>query len=189
MLIGIIGTFDEVKIGGIRGNGKTATMSYILYKYYYKMGCPVYTNYKTYFSEFIPTDQLGSYLLKENDNNTNTITGVGIDEIQIFFDSYSKTSEGDAYFDDLTLIQQSRKKNIDIFFTIQRFMDLERRIRTQTDTILIPMKFDKDTGRQCVMDRCQKDHLFIVFSEDGRKVLKFETKDVKNIYNQFSVVK
>lgn len=184
-MVGIIGSIDEKHSLSIRGNGKTATMTYLLYEKYYVEGLKTYTNYKTLFSEYVSTEELGDVIFNNNDDN---IKGIGIDEIQIFYDSYSRVSKKSKYFINVSLIQQSRKKNVDIFYTIQRLRDLEKRIRTQTDLYLVPVKYHADDSSVCCLDRCKRDHYFVVYELSGRPLFSFKVEDVGRLYDQFSIV-
>lgn len=187
MLVGIIGAIDEFHALPVRGNGKTATMTYLLYSQYDNKGYKTYTNYPKKYSVFKKTEELADVILNDNDRE---IKAVGIDEIQVFYDSYSKTSKKSKYFDNITLIQQSRKKNLDVYYTVQRLKDLERKIRSQTDFFLLPIKYHERTKKRCYIDRCKRnDHAFIVYDVGtGRKVANFRVKDIVDLYDQFSVV-
>lgn len=206
-MIGIIGSIDEFHAYTIRGNGKTATMTYLLYNYYFRQGCKVYTNYYTSFSTILKTQNLADVIFdiddtfeaivkrgrkkeeeeKENERDNNEIKAIGIDEIQVFYDSYGRVSKKSKLFLNVSLIQQSRKKNVDIFFTIQRLRDLEKRIRSQVDLYLIPMKYHTD-GKICSIDRCNEEHYIVVHRIDGKRLLWFNIREVSDLYDQLSVV-
>lgn len=198
MMIGIIGSVDEFHAYTIRGNGKTATMTYLLYQYYFRQGYRVYTNYYTTFSTVLKTQDLADVLFENDDTfeeivkkgkkkENEEIKAIGIDEIQVFYDSYGRVSRKSELFLNISLIQQSRKKNIDIFFTVQRLRDLEKRIRTQVDLYLIPMKYHRN-GKICSIDRCNEDHYIVVHRIDGKRLLFFDINDVKDLYDQLSIV-
>ena len=76
---------------------------------------------------------------------------------------------------------------MDIFFTIQRLRDLEKRIRSQVDLYLIPTKYHKD-GKICNIDRCNEDHYIVVHRTDGKRLFWFNIRDVADLYDQLSVV-
>jgi Zonular occludens toxin (Zot). len=201
MMIGIIGSIDEYHSYTIRGNGKTATMTYLLYNYYFRQGCKAYTNYFTSFSTILRTEDLANNLFENDDTldeivrkgkrdeveRDNEIKAIGIDEIQVFYDSYGRVSKKSKLFLNISLIQQSRKKNVDIFFTIQRLRDLEKRIRSQVDLYLIPTKYHKD-GKICSIDRCNEEHYIVVHRIDGKRLFWFNIRDVSDLYDQLSVV-
>lgn len=192
MLYGIVGTLSDVTGGRlIRGNGKTATLTYILKNMY--NNSKVYTNYKTTFSTMFDTIEIAKILdeIKDENIKQNEPTksyGIGIDEIQIFTNSYDRISKKDLSFTILKLIQQSRHKSIDILYTAQRYMDVHRRVRVQTDNYFIPTKYHLD-GRICNIDHCFKDHIIIVKNlYDTIKPFYFNIKDISSDYDTEEII-
>jgi hypothetical protein len=188
MMIGIVGTLSDLTEGQIiRGNGKTATMTYLLKNLYADEGYKVYTNYQTTFSTVYQTEDIEN-VLNQISRGEKKGYAIGIDEIQIFTNSYDRISKKDISFIILKLIQQSRHKNLDVFYTSQRFKDVHRRIRVQTDDYIIPKKYHLD-GKRCSLDRCYKDHIIIVKDFYERyNPFYFNIKEISELYDTGEII-
>ena len=188
-MYGVVGTLSDLTGGRlIRGNGKTACMSYILKNFYADKGYKVYTNYKTTFGSIFETLEIAKTLDQIKNESKNIGYAIGLDEIQVFTNSYDRISKKDVSFLILKLIQQSRHKNIDIFYTSQRFKDVHRRIRVQTDNYIIPTKYHLN-GDICLLDRCYEDH--IIVCKDFYNQLKpfyFDIKEIAGEYNTGEII-
>ena len=189
MMYGILGTLSDLTAGRlIRGNGKTACMSYILKNLYAEKNYKVYANYHITFGTTFETLEIGKILDEIKNSKDNTSYAIGIDEIQVFTNSYDHISKKDISFLLLKLVQQSRHKNIDIFYTSQRFKDVHRRIRVQTDDYIIPTKYHLN-GEICLLDRCYKDH--IITCKDFYEQLKpfyFDMREIIGCYNTGEII-
>lgn len=147
--------------GGI-GTGKTVLMTRYL-KQDEKKGHNIYSNYKLKNMKFTLIDM--SKILDMHDNEFNlTNCSLGIDEITVFADcrkSGSKLNRLISYF-----ILQSRKRNVDIYFTTQNLNLIDFRLLDYMDFQIY----------------CQK-----VFDKSGKQILGygkytiFDLRDIRNV--------
>jgi hypothetical protein len=155
--------------GGIRGNGKTLTATYYAYRDY-QQGRKVLTNYKTLFSEIMTTKDMVNYIFESELRNVTVV----IDEIQVILNSIGTKGTVLKFVEQL--LNQSRKRNVDIWYTTQRYLNVHVRLRQQTDVLLEPYKLDVipipgtkkykiDTSHICTIDSCDKHHLIVVKSK------------------------
>lgn len=158
MIVGICGTYDDTFSGGIRGNGKTCTMTAYLHSDKNVDNRRVYTNYHTTFSEVMETKEIMNLMLEGELFNST----IGIDEIQRFLTSLGTKAKIIKFFDDV--ISQIRKYDIDFYYTSQRFLNVNNRLRTQTEIWILPEKRHLD-GSLCCVDRCSKEHIIYVYSK------------------------
>lgn len=183
MIYGIVGTIDDYSTGGsIRGNGKTLTMTYYGYQAF-KEGQTVYSNYYTKFSCIKTLNELMDIF--NNKNLSNTV--VLLDEIQVYLPNQGVKK---GILNDLIarFIAQTRKRNIDIFYTTQRFKNLNNQLRIHTDEILLPIKTHAD-GIQCSSDKCKKEHyihIFSQYSDDAMIVL--DAQKVGKLYDSNEII-
>ena len=212
MLYGIVSKmWDYDVMGGIRGNGKTASMTLLLKQLYFDQGIgigelrllaeekkeeiqpwckEVYTNYWTSFSYVFEMEDIGDLFSSRVRNAV-----IGIDELSIFANSYDHMRGDKPGTFLLEFIKQSRKKDCDFLFTDQRFKEIHKRIRFQTDDLIIPTKYHYD-GEICELDRCKKDHYFTIESTNyemsngmyGFPSLGFQQSDVIDLYDTNEVV-
>ena len=222
MLYGIVPKmWDYDLMGGIRGNGKTASMTLLMKQLYFDQGIgigelrlladleekgatvedikeaiqpwckEVYTNYWTSFSYVFEMEDIGDLFSSRVRNAV-----IGIDELSIFANSYDHMRGDKPGTFLLTFIKQSRKKECDFLFTDQRFKEIHKRIRIQTDDLILPTKYHYD-GEICELDRCKKDHYFTIESTNyemsggisGFPALAFQQSDVIDLYDTNEVVR
>lgn len=129
MIIGFVG--DGKTFMGI---GKTLCMTAFAFSDY-EEGATVYSNYKLMFKhkQLVIED-----FLKESDIKKATVC---IDELHIFADSSARTklSRLLTYF---TL--QTQKRDVNFYWTSQRFFNVDLRIRNVTDLVFICNKYHYD---------------------------------------------
>lgn len=126
-----------VPIVGAMGGGKTATMTYLLYKDYYS-GRRIFSNYKLNFptrsyDKYKP-EKLDLSLFADANNKILNNCSVGGDEFWIFADSRASASHINRTIS--VIVLQSRKRATDFYFTAQSFMQLDNRIRNNCDHVL-----------------------------------------------------
>lgn len=187
MIYGIVGGVNEFDIA-LRGNGKTCTMTYYLMKEHFYSKRIVYSNYQTTFSAFLTPEEIKNKILTENLENI----AVGIDEMQLFLNSLGEKKKVIEELIHL-LLAQTRKRNVNVYWTTQRYRDVHIRLRTQTDLIIIPEKVHVD-GVLCARDNCEKSHLIYVYSVElpypDRTLLEiFPPETIGKYYNQFEIIK
>lgn len=193
MLIAICGRVDNLKSGSIRGNGKTLTAVYLAYLDYLS-GRKIYTNFHTEFSENF---KLSEILDKFNDGCLNNSTIV-IDEAQIYLNNSGVSVKTRKAI--ITLfIAQSRKKNVDIIITTQRFKQIHKELREQVDKILITTKhhfiIDEKTNNpiiyeNCDRDNCDKEHVIRIYNvyDDVFYSALLNCQEIGKLYNTDEVV-
>lgn len=129
--------------GGL-GSGKTILMTRYLYKDF-KKGRKIYTNYGVKFKHE-KVDMSNILEMHENKFNLRDCS-LGIDEITVFADcrrSGSKLNRVISYF-----ILQSRKRNVDIYFTTQNLNMIDFRLMDYMDFQILCKKVkDKATGKE-----------------------------------------
>lgn len=155
MIYGIVG---GLRNSGMRGNGKTATMTYFLIRHHLR-GWKVYANYKLGFeSEYMGVSEIKDAVLKKNLQNVV----IGFDEIQLFLNSLGEKKKIINEFVH-QLIAQTRKRSVDVYYTTQRYADVHARLRAQTDVVLCPLKFHEEDDSECFVDRCKRKHYIEIF--------------------------
>lgn len=163
-----------------KGNGKTATMTFALLLAKYPkakinletgkitLGKPsktkIFTNYYVSFADKImsPEEMVHMFL---NDELRNCI--VAIDEMQVLFDSHfgiqrSKGKKVSLQELIMRLAQQSRKRNVEIYYTTQRFANVHKVLRVHTNYVFEPVKYHYD-GNICILDKCKEKHIIRVY--------------------------
>ena len=163
-----------------KGNGKTATMTLALLMAKYpkaginmdtkkiKLGRPsgvkVYTNYNVTFADKVMSPEDMVYMFM-HDELKNCV--IGIDEMQVLFDSHfgiKQSKKGKMSLQELImrLAQQSRKRNVEIYYTSQRFANVHKVLRVHTNYLFEPIKYHYD-GSVCILDRCNKKHFIRIY--------------------------
>jgi hypothetical protein len=197
MLIAIVGRYENVLAGSIRGNGKTISAVYLAYLDYLN-GRKIYTNFKTTFSE---TYKINDLLTLFKDEKLEDVTVI-IDEAQIYLNNCGvKVAVRREIIQ--KFIAQSRKSNIDIIVTTQRFLQLHKELREQTDIILVSIKYhyDKENNKIleiCGRDNCKKDHVIRIVSlnknpvdyirDENNKIITLNPEIIGQMYNTNEIV-
>lgn len=168
--IAIVGEYNDYIESMLKGNGKTVTQTYYLLRDGIRDKRDVITNYYTDFSKVASTKEIiDLFLNSQLENNA-----IGIDEIAGIFNSYGSNQKVIKFGQ--KLFSQSRKYDVDVYCTWQRFNDLHIRIRAFMDIILVPLKVHADTFQDCRNTRCKKEHRILVYSS-----LPFRRKPIKII--------
>jgi hypothetical protein len=129
-----------IGIQGGLGSGKTILMTRYLYKDW-KKAKEIFASYGLKEIKFTPIDMSKILEMHANEFNMRDCT-IGIDEITVFADcrrSGSKMNRLISYF-----ILQSRKRNVDIYFTTQNLAMIDFRLIDYMD-FQIECKKVKDT--------------------------------------------
>lgn len=127
-------------IVGSMGAGKTLFLSLLTYQY--RKTHTILANYDLHFRDYdILPDQVGSMFLQANKIKGKKIWA--LDEVHVFFDSrmsHSKMNMVFSYF-----VTQTRKQDIQLFYTTQQFRQVDIRLRENTDVLAFPTyKEDQD---------------------------------------------
>lgn len=131
---------DFVGIVGNRGSGKTNILTAYL-KDYADDGVPVIANFKLNFPSIsMSFEDLRKIVAGDPERIRGTV--IGLDELGRGADSYEffKKDVKDITF----LIQQIRKLHSKVFYTVQRFGTIAKRLRDQTDGFIMMNDPDAD---------------------------------------------
>jgi len=170
----LIGTAEDEK-DLIKGNGKTILMVFFG-ALAFTSGKKILSNVKTSFSEYMKIEDMILYLTREiarceseNINiTTSEIYGIVIllDEIDKYLNSLGGSPVIINFVD--RLVSQIRKIDGTIYMTAQRWGNVHRRMRIQTDQILKPKKIHyappEGDGKFCPLDNCLEPHAILGYS-------------------------
>lgn len=113
-------------VGGL-GSGKTLTLTFLAFKQFLKAR-KVFSNYKLKFP-FIPTRNIG-------DIDAMQAGFFAGDELWAWIDSRASKHVKNMVIAGILL--KSRKRDLDIVYTAQSFMQMDKRVRNVTDFIVYP---------------------------------------------------
>lgn len=172
-ITGIYGVWNDRASGElIKGNGKTLTGVYLL-TLDKKRGYKCYSNVDTTFTEHMDTSEV--YTLFKDSKATRI--AILLDEIQKDFNSLQGyTSVKDLVEFSNIASAQTRKRDILLYWTTQRAMDIPLRARVQTDILLQPVRIHAD-GKRCTMPSCSERHYIEVFSREPYRMEPIVTLD------------
>lgn len=186
-ITGIYGIWDYRLPGeGIKGNGKTLTGVYYLYQDYMN-GISCFSNIGTTFTERMTTQEVFDIF------RDKSIHGVSIllDEIQKDINSRSGTTSPKLIKEFCNIAgAQTRKKDVNLYWTAQRAMDVDLRLRVQTDYLLHPVRIHADKT-PCSKLTCEKTHYIAVYSMEPMiiKPIKFlSCQNVGKLYDTKEVI-
>jgi len=188
MLIAIVGTYNDLKNGSIRGNGKTLSAIFLAYKDYLE-GKKIYANFYTTFGQTVTLNELTNLFRDEKLSNTTII----IDEAQVYLSNTGVKAKTLKEIINL-FIAQTRKRNINIIVTSQRFLNLHKQLRIQCDIILIPTKHHLDKngqlGETCIKDNCIKNHAILIYNINQDCYLPYilNPLEIGKLYNSDEIV-
>jgi hypothetical protein len=186
-LIGIVGypdlDFFDVNPINIRGCGKTLTMTYYLAQDKIA-GKTIYTNYTTEFSIKKKSAEIVDMIF--NDKNLNNVS-VGFDEFQEVMSSLGEKHNKIKFYS--KLINQSRKKMVDIYYCAPLYKDINNRIREKTNIGLHPTKHHLN-GEACIKDHCYEKHYIKVGTfKPYYNTIKYLNPDIiGKLYNTFEII-
>jgi hypothetical protein len=150
---GFVGTFNDDVTDPIRGNGKSMAMTWHAHRKSLE-GYEVYTNYKTTFSTQITVDEMIEMFMKRGATFHHVLFCV--DEIGEYIDSHGGNTKEVRSF--MGMVKQLRKRWSDMSWTNQRYADVSKQVRIQTEEVYKPVKTHLDR-RRCSLDVCPKPHL------------------------------
>jgi hypothetical protein len=166
MLYAIIGKFNDISAGSVRGNGKTCGVTHLIYQDY-KDGYDIYTNYYTTFSELITINSLLDLFNKGKINHAVVV----IDEVQKYLNN-SGVSVATRKQIVSNFLAQSRKIDTDIYITTQRYKQIHVELRDQIDKLILAIKFHYKITKKgkvkltniCKIDKCKEKHMILLYS-------------------------
>ena len=187
MLIAICGRYLNVLSSSIRGNGKTLSAVYLA-KMEHDKGRKIYTNFYTSFSQMYHMNDLIQMFADDKLHDVVVI----IDEAQIYLNNSGVSVK--TRKDLIThFIAQTRKADIDIILTTQRFMQLHKELREQTDIILLASKYhynEKGLTDICKIDNCKRQHAVRLFNLNTSSYLPYvlDCEKIGKLYNSNEIV-
>lgn len=134
-----------IGIEGELGGGKTLLMVKYLLDEHRINHREVHTNLKL---NNIPYKEIDILELLENNTELNNVV-LGIDELTVFVDCRTSMSKGNRFFS--YLILQSRKRNVDVYFTTQNLSMIDKRVIDHTPLIVLCEKI-YDSENKLVSD-------------------------------------
>lgn len=133
---------EFIGILGDRGSGKTNLLTYFLYQAHLK-GMPIIANYHL---EFPATYMTFEQLTSLNTEISDAI--IGMDELGEGADSYDFFASSPRKI--TKLISQIRKRRCTVYYTVQRFNLIMKRLREQTNGFILCEDLDiPHTPLQC----------------------------------------
>jgi hypothetical protein len=198
MIVGIYGCWDFRLPGEqIKGCGKTLAMVYYLYQDYLD-GRRVFANCYTNFTKKMTTHEVYELF---RDKETKRVA-IGLDEIQKDLNSIRLDPQLVIDFCNAASAQ-TRKKDVDMYWTTQRALDVDKRLRIQTDIFLRPVRCHSD-GKLCNRKQhedgmkdgegCRLPHFIRVYDyTDGRNsrqkpIITLSCDAVGELYDTYEVL-
>jgi DNA helicase HerA-like ATPase len=171
MIIGFVGRM---------GSGKTLSMTRYAYKYY----CAGYKIYSNIRFNFPYTEYTLQDLVDFANNDVPLYRCLIIlDEAHIFLDSrnaQAKKNKLVSYF-----LLQTRKKGCHLYYTTQRFHQIDKRLRDNSDVLIMCKTKKTHEGVQFTMN-----NINILLENNIKQINEvFKSSDYYNHYNTFEVVK
>ncbi len=162
-ITGIYGVWYDRSPGElIKGTGKTMTGVYML-NLDYKRGYKCYANMDTSFTDKMTTQEVYDLFAD------STATGISIllDEIQKDMNSLMGYTAAKTIVEFCNIAAaQTRKRDINLYWTTQRAHDIPLRARVQTDILLQPVRIHAD-GKRCQVASCtNKKHYIRVYARE-----------------------
>jgi len=192
--VAFVGCMNDESNAPISGTGKTCSMTGFGYLDYLEKKT-IFSNYETTFSdEVIGFQEMINKITNElkplTDYSKNERADIIllVTEMQEILNSCGSENNKILFVD--SFIHQLRKYGVDLYYDTQRFMNVQKRLRTHTDIVFIPYKRHFDLSA-CYNTRCKKPHYIDVFSQKPyieKPVVRFNALEVGKMYNTFQVV-
>lgn len=187
MLIAICGRYLNCLGSSMRGNGKTLSAVFFA-KNEYDKGRKIYTNFHTSFSELY---KMADLIELFNDGSLQDVLVI-IDEAQIYLNNSGISVKVRKNLI-TNFIAQTRKSNVDIILTTQRFMQLHKELREQTDLILLASKYHynkEGITDLCKVDNCKRKHVVRLFNMNTSSFLPYvlDCEKIGALYDSNEIV-
>jgi len=191
-----VGCMDEESACPISGTGKTCSMTGFGY-FNHLDKKTVWSNYYTDFSDEVMGFQK---MINKIQNELKPLTHFDseiderpdlillITETQEILNSCGSENNKILFVD--SFAHQLRKYGVDMYYDTQRYANIQKRLRSHTDTILIPFKRHYDLS-PCYISRCKKPHYVDVYSQKPylpNAIIRFNAVEVGKMYNTYQVV-
>jgi hypothetical protein len=191
-----VGCYDDESEAPISGTGKTLSMTGFGYLDSLQ-GKIIWSNYHTTFSdEIIGFQAMITKInneLKPLQSYQDVLERPGIvlliTEMQEILNSCGSEQNKVLFVD--AFAHQLRKYGVDLYYDTQRFKNIHIRLRTHTDTILLPFKRHMNK-KPCYSTQCLSPHLIDVYSlkpDRDKPIIRFVAEVLGKKYNTYQVVK
>lgn len=223
MISAFVGCVDDnLSRVPIRGNGKTMSVTYAGYKDYiagdYYTGRTILSNYQINFLTYddisrkwyndlklkerealknrikiISVKEMVEFILNSNKNDYPNGFSVLIDEIQTMLNSLATPAKVIKFFDKMQ--SQTRKRKANLYYATQRFHNLHKRCRIQTDNVYICEKIHQipliNNGEYevCYSEECLKPHFILMtnyYNSNIQKLIRCEK--VGHLYDTDEII-
>jgi hypothetical protein len=157
-----VGCLDDESGTPVRGNGKGITITYYaLQEWNENPDRTIISNYHLFNVpyKYMTAQEIYNAFQKGELPEGSILL---LDEISKFLNSLGMKQKVLTGFVN-GFISQIRKLDADFYGASQRWMDVPKRFRAQTDRVLIPIKIHDD-NQVCLLDRCKKHHFIEVYS-------------------------
>ncbi|HAX17998.1 MAG TPA: hypothetical protein DCY00_05320 [Actinobacteria bacterium] len=190
-----VGCYDIEGDTPISGTGKTLSMTGFGYLDSIG-GAEIWSNYWTSFSdEIIGFQAMINKIRKERqiiknyeDASKRQRLVLLVTEMQEILNSCGSSNNQVLFVD--SFAHQLRKYGVDLYYDTQRFKNIQIRLRTHTDTILLPFKRHLNK-KACYSTQCMEPHLIDVYSlkpEREKPIIRFIASTLGKKYNTYQVV-
>lgn len=169
-----------IGIEGFLGDGKTVLMVRYLKKDYLK-GRKIYANFKLNNIEYDKLN-INDFLNTESSNKFKNCT-IGIDEITLFMDCRRSSRKENIAIS--TLLRQSRKRSLDIYYTCQNLDETDLRLVRYTSIFIIAQRcyIKNSDGKTKELENMR--HYTIIDSRKRRDNVTRFNLDISKYYNDY----
>lgn len=210
MIIGILGSMGDREIctteirGSDCGNGKTVTLSHLLYQEA-MTGRKVIANFHTRYpgtewgspswSEYRTSQEIFDHWMEVEEGHPDYGAVVGLTELSALFNSAQRDTKVIAYIE--RCLNQRRKNRFDLIWDSQILGSADKRWRDKTEYIYKPVKFHCQWDpqykaflptEQCPSDNCTEKHQIVVYIEKSTAPLTIlDLKTPQMILNAWEI--
>lgn len=138
------------------GNLKTYFMTELLIIDAMK-GRDLFANYKLIDVPYQPIQNIQQLISAMADGKRGL--SIGLDELHAFFDAYDRPSKKDGTKDLKTMIRETRKRSVNLYYTAQSFFDIHLSVRRVTHKVYVTKKYDHviDPSGDVLLIPCEDD--------------------------------
>jgi hypothetical protein len=138
------------RYGSIKGNGKTMFTVY-LGALEYTNNRRIFSNFHTSFSEYMSVASAINKIQSEKIMNAVIM----VSEMHLVLSNFEKVGRKKFYGE---YVRQIRKYQGDLLYDTQRYMDILKTLRDETEFTFTPEKYHFDDDSLCPVDGCNRHH-------------------------------
>lgn len=161
---------------GNPGEGKTLTMTYLLFKKWLVEGKKIYANYHLYKFPYMFVGSVSTFDKIEDGC-------FGGDELWLNVDARDRKSAKTII---TNILAKSRKKNLIIYYTTQLLDSIDKRVKKITDFVASPILNADESICKVIIYRCIGGKFNL---NTYMKTIYYNADVVKMLYNTYEVVK